>query len=492
MKNLKQFLAEGATDTATVQEAAICIAYNMKHNKLTYDEAATQAGISPKALAKITDSMMEIGNKVVDQAGNLGPFLDHSGRGAAGVNHYAATLGTGASDVTPKTDFIGDKAHAISLKKSGGSGPGAQLMSAKSGEASGVVKSAIMHYENNAGNIADDKKMKKVLNILGKEMEKTATNTLNVEVSKGKDNFMLWYMKKSPRREEIIAMGHKAKDVEKHLKGELSLHRVIPSNKAAKTWLIKGVKKIGVRPLKQQFQAYIDDEKAKAAGAKVSARHLVDVEKGQLTDPKLKEQIVGVLEVAMKTQAWQTALEEFFNDNEDFKKYLVYEASSGMFKFTGQPIGKGNYKGSEAAVAKQILVFDDNGIKVYHRDIWKWSKQNTHLANKLSVAYKGSGRSKYIKMAIMANKVYDHELPTLMEELDSLDKELLTEGILGNIGKAVKDAVVKMGQAIMNFVYRVIEKIMARLQALLAQGVNNFMNILGVTIQGGYVVTPAW
>ena len=95
-------------------------------------------------------------------------------------------------------------------------------------------------------------------------------------------------------------------------------------------------------------------------------------------------------------------------------------------------------------------------------------------------------------MAIMANKIYDHELPTLMEELDNLDKELLTEGILGNIGKAVKDAVVKMGNAIMNFVFRVIQKVMARLQALLAQGVNNFMNILGVTVQGGYVATPAW
>jgi hypothetical protein len=488
----RDFITEGSTDTATVQEAAICIVYNMKHNKLSYDEAAKQAHISPKALAKITDSMITIAEKVVKQAGDLGPFLDHSGRGSAGVNHYAATLGTSASDVTPKTDFIGDSVHAISLKKSSGKGPGAQLMSAKSGEASGVVQSAIKHYQHNKGNIANEKAMKEVFNILGNEMKKTATNTLNVEVGKGKDNFENWYKKKSPRRDELIAKGHKPKQVEDHLRGELSLHRVTQSSSHAKSWLIKGEKQIGVRPLKVQFQAYIDDEKQKATGAMVSARHLEKLDKADLTDPKLKEQIVGVLSVAMKTQGWQTKLEQFFNDNEDFKKYLVYEASSGIFKFTGKPAGKGNYKGGESAVAKQILVFDDSGIKVYHKDIWKWSKENTQLANKLSIAYKGSGRSKYIKMAIMASKIYDHELPTLMEELDQIDKELLTEGILGNIGKAVSDGVKKAVNALVNFAMRIIDKAIGRLKGLLEQGLDVFLDMVGISVQGGFVNTPSW
>jgi hypothetical protein len=492
MKDFKQYITEGSTDSATVQEAAICIAYNMKKSKLEYDAAAEQAHIAPKALAKITDSMMEIANNVVAQAGDLGPFLDHSGRGAAGVNHYSATLGTGASDVTPKTDFIGDKAHAISLKKAGDSGPGAQLMSAKSGEATGVVQSSIKHFQNNNGKIANDKYMKEALNILSVEMKKTATNTLNVEVGKGKDNFENWYTKKSPRRDELISMGHKSKDVEKHLKGELSIHRVTSKNKSAKSWLIKGVKLIGVRTLKQQFQSYIDDEKQKATNTKVSAKHLTKVDMKDLTDTKLKEQIIGVLGTSMKTKAWQDKLEQFFNDNEEFKKYLVYEASSGLFKFTGQPASKGNYKGSESAVAKQILVFDDNGIKVYHKDIWKWSKENTHLANKLSIAYKGSGRSKYIKMAIMANKIYDHELPTLMEELDNIDKEMLTEGILGNIGKAVQNGVMKVVNAVLGFAMRVIDKAIGRLKNLLESGLDLFLDMVGIDVQGGYVSTPSW
>jgi len=492
MKTFSQYITEGSTDSATVQEAAICIAYNMKHNKLSYDDAAAQAHISPKALKKINGDMMIIAEKVVKQVGNLGPFLDHSGRGSAGVNHYNETLHTGASDVTPKTDFIGDSVHAISLKKSGGGGAGAQLMSAKSGEATGVVLSAIKHFEKNKGNIANDKTMKEALKILSNDMKKTATNTLNIEVGSGKNNFQDWYINKSPRRTELNALGHKAPAIEKHLKGELSLHRVTSASKSAASWLIKGVKKIGVRALKDMFQLYIEDEKQKATGAMVSARHLEKVDPEKLTNAHLKEQIIDVLEVSMKTQSWQKKIEQFFNENEDFKKYMVYEASSGMFKFTGKPISRGNYKGSESAVAKQILVFDDGGVKVYHKDIWKWSKNNTHLANKISIAYKGSGRSKYIKLAIMASKAYDEELPTLIEELDNINKQMLTEDILGNIGKAVVSGLKKAKDAVMNFMFRVFNKAIGLLEDALSIGLSHFLSFAGLAVQGGYVSTPNW
>ena len=494
MKSFKSYITEG-TESASVQEAAICIAYNMKRNKLSYEDAAAQAGISEKIMPKISDKMMEIGEKVAKQAGNLGPYLDHSGRGAAGVNHYAATLGTSASDVTPKTDFIGDIKHAISLKKAGSGGSkGAQLMSAKSGEASGVVQSAIKHYQNNKGNIADDKQMKKVLDVLGKEMKKTARTDINVEVGKGKDNFEDWYTQKSSRRDELIDAGHKAKEVEKHLKSELSIHRVTASKKNAEAGLIDGVRSINKRDMKKQFDLYIDDEKAKilAGTGLQKQKHLKGATPEELTQTALKTQLTELLEVSMKTQGWQTELENFFNDNPDFKKYLVYEASSGMFKFTGQPVGRGNYSGSETAVAKQILVFDDNGIKDHYTDILKWSKNNSDLASNVSIAYKGYARSRYIKMAIMAGKVYDEELPTLMEEIAQIEKKCLTEGLLGNIGKAVSNALSKFTAAISNFISKIINKVLDSLRNLLAMGLDTFMVQLGIRIAGGYVNTPPW
>ena len=491
MKSFKSYITEG-TESASVQEAAICIAYNMMRNKLSYDDAAAQAGISKAILPKITKDMMEIGKKVAKQAGNLGPYLDHSGRGAAGVNHYAVTLKTGASDTTPKTDFIGDIQHAISLKKSGDAGSkGAQLMSAKSGEASGVVQAAIKHFQNNKGNIADDKQMQKVLNILGKEMKKTARNDINVIVGEGKENFESWYTKKSSRRDELVGLGHKPADVEKHLKSELSILRVTKTDKYAESRLIKGVRTISKTQMKDFFDEYIEDQKAKVVKGKGlnKAEYLKGVPAEQLTQEALKTQVVEILETSMKTQGWQTELENFFNDNEEFKQYLVYEASSGMFKFTGQPVGRGNYKGSETAVAKQILVFNNSGIKDYYTDIFKWSKANTHLANNISIAYKGSGRSRYIKMAIMAGKVYDEQLPSLMEELDQYEKEYLTEGILGNIGKAVVNAVSNFAKAMVNFAMRLVEGVITRMKNLLTSGLDVFMNTLGIEASGGYVNT---
>lgn len=494
MKSFKRYITE-ATESASVQEAAICIAYNMKNNKLSYEDAAAQAGISEKTMPKITEEMMVIGKKITNQAGNLGPYLDHSGRGAAGINHYSATLGTSASDVTPKTDFIGDIKHAISLKKAGSGGSkGAQLMSAKSGEASGVVQSAIRHYQNNKGNIADDTQMKKVLDVLGKEMKKTARTDINVEVGKGKSNFETWYTKKSSRRDELIASGHKAKEVENHLKSELSIYRVTASSKNAEAGLINGVRSISKSGIKQQFDLYIEDEKAKiVAGTGLqSKKHLKGATPEELTQTALKTQLTELLAVSMKTQGWQTELETFFNDNPDFKKYLVYEASSGMFKFTGQPVGKGNYSGNESAVAKQILVFNDSGIKEHYTDILKWSKKNSDLANNVSIAYKGYSRSRYIKMAIMAGKVYDEELPTLMEEISLIEKQCLTEGLLGDIGKAVGNALSKFTAAISNFISETINKVLGSLRNLLETGLESFMVQLGIRIAGGYVNTPSW
>jgi hypothetical protein len=95
-------------------------------------------------------------------------------------------------------------------------------------------------------------------------------------------------------------------------------------------------------------------------------------------------------------------------------------------------------------------------------------------------------------MAIMANKIYDHELPTLMEELDNIDKEMLTEGILGNIGKAVQNGVMKVVNAVLGFAMRVIDKAIGRLKNLLESGLDLFLDMVGIDVQGGYVSTPSW
>ena len=78
---------------------------------------------------------------------------------------------------------------------------------------------------------------------------------------------------------------------------------------------------------------------------------------------------------------------------------MVYEAGSGLYKFTGEYTNGNNYFGSDQNVANKILVFYDNGIKSEY-DMMDYAKNNTALVNNISVSYKGSGRSKYIKLGI--------------------------------------------------------------------------------------------
>ena len=91
---------------------------------------------------------------------NVGKKLIHSGAGKATNNYKKGT------DTTPKADIVGDDNNLISLKKQGDTGSGAQLMSAKSGEATGVFEAALDHFKANesmklTGDLAE------VLNILG-------------------------------------------------------------------------------------------------------------------------------------------------------------------------------------------------------------------------------------------------------------------------------------------------------------------------------------
>ena len=61
-----------------------------------------------------------------------------------------------------------------------------------------------------------------------------------------------------------------------------------------------------------------------------------------------------------------------------------------------------------------------------------YAKNNTALVNNISISYKGSGRSKYIKLGIASS--VEHELPMLREEIEQLREQYyLCEGIFSNL-----------------------------------------------------------
>jgi len=485
---VQSYLTESDTKNATYAEMAICYQYNLLRADGNSDRALSQAGITEDNFKKLSSSLLEIGKKVASQMKDRGPWLLHSGGGSA-ITFYPQ-----GRDVTPKADFVGDSKNYISLKKAGDSGAGAQLMSAKSGEASGVVESAIGHYENNtSSNFSKDSSFKNAMNILENKMKETAKNDLNVEVGTGKSDFETWYLTKSPQALKLKSNPAKfnLKSIEKHLKSELSLLGATRMNANAKKNLIKGIPPINKSEMDNVFNTYQEDDDVKVGDVKVSAKYLTKVSPDKLTNPALKKQIVEVIQTSINATEWQIELQKFFNDNEELKKWLVYEAASGLYKFTGKYSDGSNYYGSKSAVANKILVFSDNGIKNEY-DILKYSMDNPQLASNVSISYKGSGRSKYIKMGIAAS--YESELPMLQEEISQLQRQyILTEGFFKDIKDKFMGFVNKLQNIIKVFYEKIIIKFLNGIKKIANISITDFFNALGLEITGKVnIKTPSW
>ena len=480
------FINEADTSGATNTEMAICYAYNINQG-MDHETALKEAGIPETKWAtaiKKDVSIVKTGQNVADEMGNRGPALVHSGSGTAS-NYYAA-----GKDKTPKADFTGNSDNYISLKQAGDTGSGAQLMSAKSGEATGVFEAAIAHFENNTKvDLSNDKDFKTALKILSIDMEKTARNDLNVEVAKSKNDFQTWYLQH--RKNDAVFKGQSAKAIENHLKAELSIIGATRGTAKAELKIIKGIKPIDQSQLTKYMDEYKNDETYKVGDVLVSAKHLKSVADGDLADPKLKQQITDIVQTSVDAGPWKTHLTKFFNNNEELKKWIVYEAASGLYKFTGKISSGQRYKGSESAVANKILVFNTGGIKEEHNVI-DYAMSHPELVNNIDISYKGSGRSKYIKFGINASVEYS--MPMLTEELSQLQSQyILNEGIFANIINKAKNFARKLTQIFKNFYENIIKKFVQGLYDLAKQGLATFMDELGIVVNGQTSLnTPSW
>tara|TARA_Y100000310_G_scaffold321_1_gene403 strand:+ start:165 stop:1622 length:1458 start_codon:yes stop_codon:yes gene_type:complete len=485
MIRFKQFIVEADTSSATNAEMAICYQYNMlKFND--HDEALSKAGIPVNKFKKVTPDLLAIGLNVAKQMEDRGSHLVHSGSGSA-TNFYK-----GGRDNTPKADFTGDTKNYISLKKAGETGgSGAQLMSAKSAEAAGVVSAGIIHMESNTKQkVGNNPDFVKAMDILENKMLETARNDLNVEVSKGKVDFIEWYISRSSRAVQLKKK-YTFDSVERHLKAELSLLGATRANKSAGKNLLPLEKPLKKSQLKIYKKEYENDTSWKVGDVEVSWEHLTNVSPEKLKDPALKKQITDVIQTSVNSTEWQTELTKFFNNNEELKKWIVYEAGSGLYKFTGESSSKTSYHGSESAVANKILVFNDNGID-HEEDMMKWSMANSNLVNKIDISYKGSGRSKYIKLGLAAH--YEMELPLLQEELIKLETSyMLSEGIFSWVKDKAKTFMNKVKDIIKMFYEKIIKKFIMGIRRIAEKGVSVLLETLNIEIEPTVVMsTPKW
>ncbi len=486
-EKIQLFLTEADTTSATYVEMAICVAYNkLKKSKTPVEDA----GIDEKNWAKVSEPLRKTGKLVAAKMGNRGNRLIHAGTSTA-KNYYR--LG---SDTTSKADFVGDSNNLISLKKAGDSSSGAQLMSAKSGEATGVFEAAVLHYQkNDKVDLSKNKDYKKAIDILSNQMQKTAKNDLNVEVSKGKVDFANWYVTQSSRKTDLEKIERDNKKVSEFLNLELKALGATRLDKNAVVKLKKLIPKakiINKTQFNKMKDEYVKDDTYQVGDVKVSAKYLTSVAPEKLENEALKKQIVDVIQTSINSKPWQDSLTQFFNNNEELKKWMVYEAASGLYKFTGKPSSGGKYKGSQKAVANKILVFTDNGIKSEYNVI-DYAMANPQLVNNISVSYKGSGRSKYIKLGISAS--YEHELPMLTEELKELERQyVLNEGVFKDVANKVKNFYNKVKDIVKRFYEKVIKRFIMRIYEIAKQGITNLLDALGLEISNANVKmkTPSW
>ena len=522
-EKVQSLLTEADTSKATKAEMAICVAYNMNQNKgMSEADAVALAGIESKKWDGVDKPTRAVGKKTADTMPNVGKKLMHSGAGKATNNYKKGT------DTTPKADMVGDSNNQISLKKQGDTGGGAQLMSAKSGEATGVFEAALDHFKANesmklTGDLAE------VLNILGKEMEETARNDSFVEVRETKKDFAEWYTtisdtikvgrQKIDTRFKQIENNRNVKnatdqDIIKFLELELKIIGVTTKSRTAPEQFKKLQDKFGFpkqissKEFKKQEDAFLNDSEYKVGDVMVSPEHITKkgIDPKSLTDRKLKKQMIDIIQTSIKSKPWAEKLQEYFNNNQELKKWMVYEAASGLYKFTGSISTGKKYIPGNQAVANSIMVFSDSGY-VESYDVIEYAKAKYSLIDSLDVSYKASGASKYIKLGIKSSVEYDNSLPMLIErameseklilreELYNLERQyMLNEGIFQSIVNKAKEYYDRAKQALFDFYNGVIKKYIGYLADLFKQGIKALLQGLGLEISDANfkMATPSW
>jgi hypothetical protein len=287
----------------------------------------------------------------------------------------------------------------------------------------------------------------------------------------------------------------------------LSILRVTRASRTAHKNLLSGVEPLTAQGLEKYLDAYKKSDDAndglegsvKIGGIQVSDKHIYknadptqgvkkDAYKEMIKVSAIKEQVVETLKISMATQEWQNELVEWANTNEELKKWIIYEASTGHFKFTGQ-VASGDYTGSTTEVANMLMAFDD-GAKTgkLYKNMVDWSSKHTSSVGTLSISYKGGGvEGKFLKVGMgivnIVDSVINHEATILMEELDAINKEMLNEGLLDmlrntkNWAKRLASKVQDAWNKFVNFVY---EKIILRIKSLINEGLNKFFDAFGI------------
>jgi hypothetical protein len=511
----------GGKVPAAYYEQGICMAHAMNNKGYTDRDKAYKDTLVDKAKYEKYQAQVEdadgAGNDIVSNSGvKTLPLLLHTGKGGLSGIHSNAI---GYVNDTPKTDIMGKgKKLRYSLKKEGG----AQLMSGFKGDTLGVFNAAKTFWSEKSPKTAAQ-----VLDgIIAKIEDKTSGFTDDAivgdqEVGAIKEKFRDFYLEErrpavKKDAEKVLKKLEKKKKpdialikqltgstvpkkkplqdvaVDKHIKAEAGALGLI-SRADNPDWIIPGVKKVSPGTTSKYFKDFLNTYSDKTL--KVEAQNVLE----KSIDHKVLEKDIDV--------AWA---------NKDFKKWAVYEAATGNFKFSGDT----DENSSQTGMANWMFKFD---VKGSAPDIYEMTPTwaGTYASKvKSTVGYKSTGRSKSSSWRLLTsgyepedvsydgtivkyklNEIINEELPKLTGKVNLLveeyisDMELLTEGFgdwIKKAGKKVYSSLKKMAKklfekiksVVLDFYNKVFKKLVENLKSIAKKGFDIFMDSLGIEING--------
>lgn len=464
------FTGQGGGDIpkdAAYYEMGLCVEYNKLKGMNTVD-AMKAASVDPNKYKKYEGHLTEVCSKIAKNLPNVGSSLRQTG----GDSYKPSSLWP-SSDGTPKTDIYGGSSHRISVKKAGGS----QLASGKGGDAKGLFLGGLAFYETHSSATA----IKYLQNVVKQiETDFKSFNTDN-EVGKIRDaaanSYIKWRIPQIKNQTDA-----KDSEIEKHAKAEAIAVGITGALGKWESWFIDGVDVLGEKDVMSWFDTYW-----KSQGTK-----------------DLQEEARDIVNAAIDHKRLDAELKKAFNDTE-FKKWVVYEASSGNFKFSGNA----DLNTAMDAIANEILVFDLNGgVKVKTiNDSWAAGYASNVSP---SVNFKSSGRQKYTALRLIQEseefKVRDFQndlLDIVNEEVESLT-DVITESVdvfntlineinfkkvISNIKKIAKRLMGRILDSIKKFYQNVIMKVIKKLQEYIKLGITKFLDYIGVDVDGSATVS---
>ncbi len=501
------------------------------------NEAMSKGGVKGAQLNKFMlfePLIREAGIKIVKEmqsAGLKGTFIHTGSDSVNSVNPY--------KDGTPKTDvYIKENGkYKFSMKKEGGS----QLMSGLENDTRGVFYGALqlISLEDRTDKITN--LTKQIIDSIDKNFKTIKLDTLSkagIGVGKVSKTFDNWFYEKrmveliqelndNGLNSVIINVGKPKKDGTQKTK-EVSIMDKLFQNELLKHIKYQGgeVKLTQKKPknfvwnIKKLSQKHVTLLKGiKGLNVLLNSEDYVKEYISTIKEDDIRQETAKVIEFVLNNRKVRDEFIRLIESSNELKKYAVFEAASGCYKFGGEIIDKHStsidiesqllFNINKWAIASQFLKFDIQGKSGNYIGKFTsnptidiaWAEKN-YKGVKINVSTKSSGNFSATAFRMLpenCNK-YSYLLDTILngnktttfendvnnvitETIQEYKENLLNEGIITDIKngiKKVKDVAVSWFDIIKIILFKVINII----KSYAKNGLSYMLEMIGFELTG--------